>query len=180
MEDQDRVSREAHDRVTRERDEATAKLKEATAALTDLVARENVRSALRDRVADPDSAADLLLPHLRDVAPADIGEALKSNERLVSMVSLLTPKPAPAASDDTPLQAPLNPGPQSSFSGPNPGASGGQPTPEKIRANSPEFNKIGQGPDGAARIAELASQGLIEWRTQGTGAGTPISSRFQG
>jgi len=179
VEDQDKVSREAHERMTRERDELKAQLAQATNALKDLTIEQKLRSNLKGKVADPDVAANLLLPHFREVELDGIPEALGS-ERFAPIVSMMAAQQAPVTqTDDTPPPTPPTNG-QSAFSGPNPGAAGGAPTErQKIRAGSPEFNQIAELPNGKARIAELREQDLIEWTQANPDGGVSISNRFR-
>jgi len=170
----DKVSREAHDRMTRERDELKAKLDEVSTALTDMALREKTRSALKGKVADPDIAADFFLPHLRGTEVDKIGETLGS-ERFTQMMSLMAASPPAASSDDGDPSAepPLNPGPQSSFAGPNPGATGGAaPEPKKVNPRDVRHLR----PD---QLADLDAKGLVDWSEPNSDGGFSISNRLR-
>lgn len=172
------VSREAHERMTRERDELKQKVTQLEAVVVDVGYKEKARSYFKAQgVADPDWAAEFALPHLRTVELDKLEETLAS-DRFKPLVSMATAQSTPAAPEaPTP---PVNPGPVSSFSGPNPGAVGGPaPEPGKIKAGSKEYHDIVSGPNGKARISELAEAGMVEWRAGDpqTG-GVAISNRF--
>lgn len=179
MDDQTTVSREAHERMTRERDEAKARLAELEAVVTDIGYKEKARSFFKAKgVTDPDWAAEFALPHLRSVELDKLEETLAS-DRFAPLVTMATAQASPPPPEDTP-SVPLNPGAQSSFSGPNPGAVGGTPPePGKIKAGSEDYRKILNGPDGKQRLAELAQAGQVEWtRTSDPRGGASISEKF--
>lgn len=179
MEDQPTtVSREAHERMTRERDELKAKVEELNRVVMDVGYRDKARSYFKSKGApDPDWAAEFALPHLRDVELDKLEETLAS-ERFAPLVSMASMQ---APTTQEPQAPPTNPGPVTSFSGPNPGAVGGPPPqPGKIQAGSKEYYEIVRKPNGRARIAELAEQGMVEWRDGDTqNGGVAISDRFR-
>lgn len=113
--DADRVSREAHERVTAERDQFKQLADQARTALADMQAREKARLWFKDKGApDPDLGAEAAFPHLRGVEPEKYEEVLSRGifDPYLAASGNTTP-PAPAVE------------PSSGFSGtPSPGAGG--------------------------------------------------------
>jgi len=98
------VSAEAHERVTRERDEAKARIAELEATVSDLGTKELVTSHFRTRkIADPDHWAGIALPHVRGLEPEGI--TAKLDEMFASLPTSETPPtpettPAPTVGED--------------------------------------------------------------------------------
>lgn len=169
--DQDKVSREAHDRMTRERDELKAQVDELTKVVKDVGYRDKARQYFMSKgVKDPDWAAEFALPHLRTVELDSLEETLAS-DRFAPLVQMASVQDAPAskppeeATDPPPVPTP------SGFSGPNPGAQGGpSPTPQKMKLKDVQGMTREQ-------LQEADAQGLIDWSSD-DGQPIAISQRF--
>lgn len=112
----ERVSREAHDRVTAERDQYRQQVEAATAALADVSAREKARAYFKAQgAADPDIAAEAAFPHLRGIEPEQYDEVLARD----IFKPYLT-----AGASSAPTEAEPATEPTSGFSGPSPGSAG--------------------------------------------------------
>lgn len=73
------VSVEAHERVKAERDEAKARTAELEATVADLGRKELATDYFRSKgIADPTHWAGVALPHIREVAPDDLGAKLET------------------------------------------------------------------------------------------------------
>ena len=153
----DRVSREAHERVVRERDELKAQVSELGNTVKDFAIRDKARDFFKSKnVPDPDWAADFSLPQLRDVEPDSIPEVLAGDR----FKPLLTQQSAP---DDPPQGETPPTDPQTGFAGgPNPGAGGTPPSPSKISRQSPEFRDAVRRND-KSQLEQWDKAGLIEW-----------------
>lgn len=111
----ERVSREAHDRVTAERDQYRQQVEAAAAALADMQSREKARAWFKaNGAADPDIAAEAAFPHLRGVEDEKLEEVLGKDifKPYLTAGAATVPAPEPATE------------PTSGFSGPSPGSAG--------------------------------------------------------
>jgi hypothetical protein len=152
--DQDEsVSREAHDRVKRERDAATAKLADLEGVVKDMGLREKAIDYFRGQSADdPVRWATVALPHLREVALEDIPS------KLADLFPAVPKAGGPAVADEQ------LPSPPSGFNTrqPNPAASGQQPKGEALKVGSAEVRKmLSEG--GLDEVRRLDKDGLIVW-----------------
>lgn len=175
-EDQDgKVSREAHERMTRERDELKAKVDKLNKVVQDVGYRDRARKFFKDKgVADPDWAAEFALPHLRTVELDSLDETLAS-DRFAPLVQMAVSKaPAPDDGEGSPEpDASATPPPsQTGFSGPNPGATGGAPETQKIAAR--ELNNL---PREEAQA--LIDADRVQFSSE-PGSPIAISERFRG
>jgi len=169
------VSAEAHQRMTRERDELKQKLEEATATLTDLHKSNQARDWFISQLDDPtkevvqtaSAKADLVTPHLRDVEPDKIGNVL-SQDRFKPLLGSTTPpapsgdgngEGAPKGEESAPVESPPKP-PPSGFGGPNPSGDGAPPAPDKYTLDSPEVRTLIERNDGEA-LKKLYDEGRI-------------------
>ena len=153
----DRVSRQAHERVTRERDEALARVGQLEAVVKDVGIRDKAVSFFEEKgVVNARAAAELALPHLRDVEVDDITSTLAS-DRFAMLV-------AGQASSQPPPQEPAVTEPAASgfAGGPNPSSEGAPPSPQKISPRSPEF-KAAIARNDRAQIADWDNKGMIDW-----------------
>jgi hypothetical protein len=113
----ERVSREAHDRVTAERDQFKQQVEAAAAALADMQAREKARAFFKAQgAADPDIAAEAAFPHLRGIEPEKFDEVLGKDIFKPYLAASLTN--GQAVTDEPAVE------PTSGFSGPSPGSAG--------------------------------------------------------
>ena len=158
----DRVSREAHDRVVRERDELKATLAERDAVIADVGIRDRARAFFKSQGAqDPDWAAEFALPHLRDTELDQIPEVLGS-ERFKPLISQASPSNDDGGASDGSGESPAQ-DPGSGFAGgPNPGGQGTAPPPEKISPNSPQFKEAVRN-NNRQQIEKWDQAGLIDW-----------------
>lgn len=156
----DTVSREAHERIKKERDELKARNDELSRTLTNFYRRDKARAALKDKVADPDTVADLLTPHLEDIEPDKVAEHIASDvfaPKLAPFLPKQQPSPAPVPegeggageiSASTPAIEPNGFG-----AGPSPGGEGQAPSPSapgKIVVGSEEYLRLVHANDKAA------------------------------
>jgi hypothetical protein len=152
------VSRQAHERVTRERDSAQARVSELEAVVKDLGLREKAIDYFRGKgVDDPIRWATLALPHIREGDPAQAGDRLDS---------LFGDLPGTAAPPAAPEGGVVNP-PPTGFQtrGPNPAAEGQHPRLEPVKPGSEEWRKVirEEGLDGMRR---LDRDGRIAWSAE--------------
>ena len=114
----ERVSREAHDRMTQERDQYKQQVEAASAAIADMQAREKARAYFKAQgAADPDIAAEAAFPHLRGIEPEKYEEVLGKEIFKPYLAANLTN--GQAVTDAEPAVEPT-----SGFSGPSPGSAG--------------------------------------------------------
>lgn len=161
QEQSDSISREAYERIKRERDEAKAQAAEFGTALKDYARREKARTALKGRVADPDMVADLLTPHLKDTEPDQVAELIGSEGFKAKLAPFQPPAPPPApageeggGTEPTPAIEPNGFG-----AGPSPGSDASAPTPEggtdKIQAGSDQWRRmVRTDPEGLKKAYE--------------------------
>ena len=119
----DTVSRQAHDRITNERDDLKALLATAQGELSTVALERRAYDYFTEQKA-PDAVAlsRLAAPHLQDVAPEGIGEKLSA----LFPASMLATAPAPPAEPSTELDTPAAPAvpPVPAIGGPDPAAPG--------------------------------------------------------
>lgn len=158
------VSQEAHDRVVRENAALKEQIGTATSSLVAYQKRDAARRALVGKVADPDSVADLITPHLADVEVSNIGEHIDSESfapRLAAFAPASSVPPAPTGAEGELPTAPTEPA--NGFGNPSPGQDGGtQPPGEKamIKFGSPEFKDL------LAKSPEAVEQAYKDGRVQ--------------
>lgn len=150
------VSREAHDRIKAERDALKTQVEELSTVVRDVGIRDKARAYFVDKgVTNADWAADLALPHLRDVEIDKIGETLEG-DRFKPLIVQATPPVEPTG------EPPAEPAP-SGFSGPSPGTPGGTPpTPQKLSFGSPEVQSAIVAND-TAQFAKWEAEDRIAW-----------------
>jgi hypothetical protein len=147
------VSREAHERVKRERDASAAKLAELEGVVKDMGLREKAIDFFRAQSADdPVRWATVALPHLRETALEDIPS------KLADLFPAVPKAGIPAVPEDTPLSPP------SGFNTrqPNPAATGQAPKTEALKVGSAEVRKI-LAEQGIAGLRKLDADGGIVW-----------------
>lgn len=151
----DTISREAFERIKRERDDLKAKAGELGETLTSYIRREKARAALRDKVADPDTVADLLAPHLKDIDPDQVADHVLSDAFAPKLAPFLPKEPTPPSAPSGDGEGGQTPQPAiepNGFgAGPSPGGAGDAPTPSnpgnQIRVGSEEWNRMVQAND---------------------------------
>lgn len=159
----DRVSREAHDRVVRERDEFKSKLDEALAAVKDMSYEREARKVFAQKgVANPDWAAEMALPHLRTASSLDDIPAIIDSERFAPIFQMGQMGTNPTADDDDrhiPSESQRRAQP-----GPNPGGrSSGQPTLPQV---SREEYQAAIEADDLAQIQAWQKEGRLAFKTR--------------
>lgn len=142
------VSREAHQRMTAERDQYKAQADELGKTLKELGITRKLEDHLAGKVADPRVTAELLLPHVRDVEVEKLGEHFESDafKQRMAVFAAAAPPPDPKGEgegdkggDETP---PADPGPGFAGPGPNPGSGGQAPDGStKLTTKSPEYQQ---------------------------------------
>ena len=163
----DSVSREAHERVLRERDELKAKLDEAATALRDLTLVDKARRIFAEKgVDDPDWAAEIALPHLRTVDKLDkIAEVI--DQRFAKLIPTTQTSDTTSSDQQTAPPPPdVDATPAPPFARPNPAAEGAPPNGQRqYYPTDPEIERLIQGPDGKQVLERLEKEGVIKWRT---------------
>lgn len=142
---QDVVSREAHDRVKSERDALKAQAEQAAAAAKAALLVDKAYVALKGKVPDPYAAAKAVSrdPQFTSVGDDELPQRL--DEWVTEWKSLFgsdtsgEPK-APDEQKEPP--APVAPPPGAARNAPSPANTGGQPTPEPLTFNSPEVKQL--------------------------------------
>lgn len=145
------VSTEAHERVQRENAQLKEKVQalegqvgEATSTLSDYLKRDAARGALKDKVKDPDTVADLITAHLKDVPVENVAEHIGSEDFAPRLSAFQPADSQPDPENETPPPA-QEPG-AGAFGGPAPGNdTGTQPTNaggEKIVVGSPAYRAL--------------------------------------
>jgi len=159
----DMVSREAHQRMTDERNQLKARVSELEATVLDFGLADKARRHFQAKhVEDPDWAAEIALPTIRQNAGEieDIGSFLDQKfARLYPSGDIPSPSTPPA--DTTPMPDAVQP---PGFARPSPSGEGQPPGQKKYRTTDPEIRALIAANDKAA-IERLDREGLIEWRT---------------
>jgi len=166
------VSKEAHERVVRERDSLKEQLDKATGALGSYTKRDKAREALKGKVADPDAIADLVTPHLTDVDLDAIPDFLGQDRFKALFTTSPTPSNGEPAGDGegTGEEPPGAAEPaQHGFGGPSPANAGsGGPqvgAEEKMEVGSPQYKAlIASGDEEAIKAAY--DKGLVSTPTR--------------
>jgi len=158
----DTVSREAHQRMTDERNNLKAQVEELSGTVTDLAFVEKARKHFVEKgVPDPEWAADIALPTIKST-----GTDLDSiGAFLDDKFARLYPEPAPPATEpvatDDGIPTPDAAQPPG-FARPSPAAEGTPPGETKYRYDSPEIQALIQNNDSEG-LKKLADAGKIEW-----------------
>lgn len=165
----EKVSKEAFDRVTRERDSLKEQAETAKSALGSYLKRDRAREALKGKVdADRiDSIADLVTPHLSDVELDDIPDTLGQDKFKALYVTAPTANGGEGngegEGESTEPAGATEPA-QQGFGGPSPANAGsGGPqvgTQEKIAVGSSEYKALVSSGDEEALKAAY-DKGLI-------------------
>lgn len=162
--DEDRVSKEAHQRVVTERDQLKAKNDELARTVSDLGRNGKIRSALKGKVSDPDYVADMMLPHLRDVEIDKLEETLGS-DRFKPMVAAFATSSGEGDGDGAgkapEKDPPADPGSGFAGPGPNPGSGGNPPAAKQpVAHDSPEIRALIET-GNHAQVEEMYKAGLV-------------------
>lgn len=145
------VSREAHQRMTTERDQLKAQNEQLTATVKELGITRKLEDLLAGKVANPRVTAEMLLPHVRDVEVDQLEEHVNSDsfKPRLEVFAAAAPPPDPKSGDgdgggktDEETKPPADPGP--GFAGPGPTPGGGGQAPDgstKLTTKSPEYQQ---------------------------------------
>lgn len=133
--DDGRVSKEAHERIVRERDELKAERDQLAVTVGDLGRARKIEDFLEAKKVDNvRGVAELLLPHVRDVEVDKLEETLGS-DRYKPWIERFVAPATPASDGDgdggDPPAPPADPGAGFSGAGPNPGGSGDSLDPNR-------------------------------------------------
>ena len=147
-------------------------LEKANQALETVQRRDIARTALKGKVADPDFAADMLAPHLRDIEPDKVADHIASEDfkpKLAGFVpAASTPTGDGEAGEGEGTGTAATPPGADGFGGPSPGNDSGTTVAnnggagQKIRVGSAEYKALLSDPEGMekarkdGRIAEPA------------------------
>lgn len=147
------VSREAHQRMTEERDKAVKEsaalqqqLADAKRMLTDTNLVFEAQSFFQGKVANPVEAAKMVLPDLRDVAASE-----DRAQVLAQKLGVFAPNDAvvtPAADQPEPDTVPNVPAP--AFMAPSPATTGPPPPPDQYSLQSEQGQRLLQSNDWEA------------------------------
>lgn len=160
---EDTVSREAHERIAKERDDLKAQVAELRGVVKDYGLRERAISHLQSKgVQDAGRWASLALPHLRELE--DLEQVASTVDQLFGdgLTAVVQPPPAP----DTDEKEPATPPPPSPFGTPNPAAGGGDiPSPQAIKPGSAEWKQVLKE-KGMEGLKALDREGRVEWTSE--------------
>jgi len=159
----DMVSREAHQRMTDERNQLKARVAELETTVLDFGIADKARRHFQARnVDDPDWAAEIALPSIRSAGEVeDIGAYLDQKFARLYPSGNQTPPPSTPPTDTTPMPDAVAP---PGFARPSPSGEGQPPGQKKYRTTDPEIRQLIAANDKAA-IERLDREGLIEWHT---------------
>ena len=159
------VSREAHQRMTDERNEWKQRAEQLEKTVVQQgLADKTLRHFMQKDVEDPVWAADIATPAVISAGEIeDLGAFL--DQRFARLYPSDTPAAAPTPEGAESPQAPMPdafdpPG----FTRPAPNAEGAPPGQKKYTTNSPEVRALIQANDKAT-LAQWDKEGLIEWHT---------------
>jgi hypothetical protein len=158
------VSREAHQRMTDERNDLKAQVQDLSTTVTDLAFADKARKHFVEKgVSDPDWAAEIALPSIKSKG-TEIGDL---NTFLDDKFSRLYP----SATDDQPSGEGTDDGVPTpdaveppGFARPSPAAEGAPPGQQKYSISSPEVQAIIQAND-LEGLERMDKAGQIEWLT---------------
>ena len=155
------VSKEAHQRMTDERNDLKAEVKTLSGTVRDLGLVDKARKHFIEKgVADPEWAADIALPTiLAEGEVADVGAFLDDK-----FARLYPEKKEPGseqsvADDGIPSPDAVEP---PGFARPSPAAEGTPPGQKKYKYTDPEIQKLIQDNDNEG-LKKLADAGQIDW-----------------
>ena len=155
------VSREAHQRMTDERNALKDELGDLKTTVRDLGLVEKARKHFIDKkVDDPEWAADIALPSIKAAGEiADIGAYLDDKfARLYPKEASTTEDPP---DDGVPTPDAIDP---PGFARPSPASEGGQTGQKKYKYSDPEIQNLIRSNDRAG-FDKLDKAGRIEWST---------------
>ena len=161
------VSREAHQRMTDERNTLKQEVEVLGSRLTDMAITDTARKHFVEKhVPDPEWAADIALPSIKSAGTelGDVGNYLDDKFARLYPDAAAPPQQGdvPAVTDDgvpTP-DAAEPPG----FARPSPAGDGAPPGQKRYRISDPEIQALIQANDGAT-IEKMDKAGEIEWYT---------------
>ena len=157
------VSREAHQRMTDERNDLKAQVQELSTTVTDLAFADKARKHFVEKgVSDPDWAAEIALPSIKTSGTeiADLGTYL--DDKFARLYTSETGDPPKEQVDDgvPTLDAAEPPG----FARPSPAQEGAPPGQQKYTISSPEVKALIEANDREG-LERMDKAGQIEWHT---------------
>ena len=156
------VSRDAHQRMTDDRNALKEQVEKLTVTVTDLSYVDKARKHfIEKKVDDPDWAADIALPSIKAAGTeiGDIGEYL--DDKFARLYPSGDKPDDPPADDGIPTPDAVEP---PGFARPSPAAEGTPTGPKKYKISDPEIQGLIQANDKAA-LEKLDKAGQIEWLT---------------
>lgn len=154
------VSKEAHERVTSERNAFKAQLGEAQAALVDTKLLHEAQDYYSGKVKDPIQAAKMVLPDIRQLTGEDKSHALESALPAFAPVASAEPAEEPKVEEPTGVVPESPPAP--SFMSPSPASDGPPPASERLNMKSEEVRAMVQANDFEG-IKRLINEGRIDF-----------------
>lgn len=154
------VSKEAHERVTSERNVFKAQLGEAQAALVDTKLLHEAQDYYSGKVKDPIQAAKMVLPDIRSMSDEDKSHALESALPAFAPVTSAELAEEPKVEEPTGVVPESPPAP--SFMSPSPASDGPPPASERLNTKSDEFQALVKAND-LEGIKRLDAEGRIDW-----------------
>jgi hypothetical protein len=155
------VSREAHQRMTDERNEARAERDDLAVTIKDFGYTEKARKHFVEKgVVDSEWAADIALPTMKSagVEVADIGTYL--DDKFARLYPTAAAEGAETTDDGIPTPDASEP---PGFARPSPAAEGSPPGQKKYKSSDPEIQALYQAND-MPRIKELIDTGQLVLR----------------
>jgi len=156
------VSREAHQRMTDERNQARAENEQLKATILELGLSDKARRHFTAKgVEDPDWAAEIALPSLKGVAgDVDVAEYLDQKFARLYPKGSAEPGEVPPT-DQVPTAEPDAAEPPG-FARPSPSSEGAPPGQKKYTIRDPEIQQLIRNNDRDA-LARLDKAGQIDW-----------------
>jgi hypothetical protein len=159
------VSREAHQRMTDERNDLKAQVQDLSTTVTDLAFADKARKHFVEKgVSDPDWAAEIALPSIKSDGTeiGDLGGYL--DDKFARLYPSETDsQPSSEGTDDgVPTPDAVEP---PGFARPSPAQEGAPPGQQKYTISSPEVQAIINANDREG-LEKMDKAGLIEWHTE--------------
>ncbi len=157
------VSREAHQRMTDERNTLKAQVEELSGTVTDLAFVDKARKHFIEKgVTDPEWAADIALPTIKSAGTELEGIGAFLDDKFARLYPAEAKPPGeevPAVEDGIPSPDAVSP---PGFARPSPAAEGTPPGDKKYKYSDPEIQQLVRANDGPG-LKKLDDAGQIEW-----------------
>jgi len=156
------VSREAHQRMTDERNTLKAERDQLATTITDLTTVEKARAHFKEKgVDDPEWAADIALPSIKSMGDEMTDLSAYLDDKFSRLYPTGDTGDGAPADDGIPTPDAVEP---PGFARPSPSAEGAPPGQKKYKVSDPEIQQLIQANDKPA-IEKLDAAGQIEWLT---------------